>query len=395
MSLLVVLAGFIAFAGDRLGTLVGRRRLSLFGARPKRTGQIVGVLVGILIMVVTLGVSALAFRGATSVILNAQRTSDELVRLRAQEGVLRVNTQKLQQQIEDLSAQLEQLGANARKLTDQNDLLAAQNRTLEARNEQLTEENARFQEINASLDAINKDLSQQIRERNDRVNDMQAQVSLLEQQLEQQTSVLQSLRDQFEQISSGDVTYRKDELVHSGVIRAQSPGEIREELAQFVRTANEETARRGAGEVTLSAEQFNTLVSAVGQSPEADLVRLLSPRDQFGGEPVAVTIESVENTRLFDRGQLIVSRRVHLGGEDLRISQSDVRNFVLQLIRAANQRLLRAGLVETELARPVNLTEENFTNQLLRLTGPVTIGVVAAETIFRGGPAPVELVILD
>jgi energy-coupling factor transporter ATP-binding protein EcfA2 len=34
VALLVTLAGVIAYAGDRLGTWVGRRRLTLFGARP-------------------------------------------------------------------------------------------------------------------------------------------------------------------------------------------------------------------------------------------------------------------------------------------------------------------------------------------------------------------------
>ena len=44
--LLAFLAGVIAWAGDRLGTWAGRRRLTIFGARPKRTGQVIGVTGG-------------------------------------------------------------------------------------------------------------------------------------------------------------------------------------------------------------------------------------------------------------------------------------------------------------------------------------------------------------
>src|SRR5690606_29692189 len=40
------------------------------------------------------------------------------------------------------------------------------------------------------------------------------------------------------------------------------------------------------------------------------------------------------------------------------------------------------------------VTEEMFTNMLLRLTGPVTIGLVATEPIARAGPAHLELMIL-
>ena len=78
---LIVLAGGIAYLGDRLGGYVGRRRLSLFGARPRTTGAIVGVVAGILIMLTTIGVLALAFQNATRTLLNVQRTLDELNQL--------------------------------------------------------------------------------------------------------------------------------------------------------------------------------------------------------------------------------------------------------------------------------------------------------------------------
>ena len=63
LLVLMVLAGFIAYAGDVLGTTVGRRRLSLFGWRPKRTGRVVGIAAGVLVMLSTMGVLSLAFRG--------------------------------------------------------------------------------------------------------------------------------------------------------------------------------------------------------------------------------------------------------------------------------------------------------------------------------------------
>ena len=111
VGLLVLLAGVIAYAGDRLGTWVGRRRLTLFGARPKRTGQIVGVAAGILIMLTTLGVLALAFRNATQTLVNAQRTADELGRLRGQERFLQDQVGALGEQLQALEADLMQARA--------------------------------------------------------------------------------------------------------------------------------------------------------------------------------------------------------------------------------------------------------------------------------------------
>ena len=53
---LIVTGGAIAFIGDRLGSKVGKKRLSLFGLRPRHTSIIVTIVTGILITTTTLGV---------------------------------------------------------------------------------------------------------------------------------------------------------------------------------------------------------------------------------------------------------------------------------------------------------------------------------------------------
>ena len=45
---LAVVGGVIAFIGDRLGTRIGKRRLSIFGLRPRHTAVVVTVFTGVL-----------------------------------------------------------------------------------------------------------------------------------------------------------------------------------------------------------------------------------------------------------------------------------------------------------------------------------------------------------
>jgi len=54
---IMIVAGLIAYIGDRVGHQVGRRRLTLFGLRPKYTSTIVAVGTG---MLIALGVTAIA-----------------------------------------------------------------------------------------------------------------------------------------------------------------------------------------------------------------------------------------------------------------------------------------------------------------------------------------------
>ena len=52
----LILGGVIATVGDRIGTRVGKARLSLFNLRPRRTAVLVTILTGTLISATTLGI---------------------------------------------------------------------------------------------------------------------------------------------------------------------------------------------------------------------------------------------------------------------------------------------------------------------------------------------------
>ena len=112
------------------------------------------------------------------------------------------------------------------------------------------------------------------------------------------------------------------------------------------------------------------------------------------GATIDVVVEAIENTVLFERGQLVVSSDLHLGTSDLPISQDEIRNSLANLKNEAVRKMRRAGLDEGQLPDFGPVTEETFTNMLLRLTGRVSIGLVATEPISRAGPARLELMIL-
>ena len=60
ITVLVITGGVIAFIGDRLGTKIGKKRLSIFGLRPRHTSIIITIFTGIVITTLTFGVMAAA-----------------------------------------------------------------------------------------------------------------------------------------------------------------------------------------------------------------------------------------------------------------------------------------------------------------------------------------------
>lgn len=61
---LILVSGLVALIGNMVGRNIGRRRLTLFGLRPRYTAQVITVLTGMLITVVTLAVVLLVSHDA-------------------------------------------------------------------------------------------------------------------------------------------------------------------------------------------------------------------------------------------------------------------------------------------------------------------------------------------
>src|SRR5690606_8633963 len=86
--ILAVLGGISAYLGDRIGLRVGRRRLTLFGLRPKHTSVLITILTGILIVAVSLAVLSIASEDVRTALFRMRELQEALQTTRMQyEGV--------------------------------------------------------------------------------------------------------------------------------------------------------------------------------------------------------------------------------------------------------------------------------------------------------------------
>lgn len=80
---IIVVAGIIAYIGDRVGHVVGRRRLTLFGLRPRYTSTISAIVFGMLIAVVALLFVSVFVKNARLALFSINRLNDEITTLSA------------------------------------------------------------------------------------------------------------------------------------------------------------------------------------------------------------------------------------------------------------------------------------------------------------------------
>ena len=95
LFVLAIMGGIIAYLGDKIGSRVGKRKIKLFGLRPKYTSVLVTILTGISIAAVTLGVMSILSENVRIALFGMQQ-------LRMQNEALETQRNQLLKQAGDL-----------------------------------------------------------------------------------------------------------------------------------------------------------------------------------------------------------------------------------------------------------------------------------------------------
>lgn len=143
----LILGGFIALLGDRLGTKVGKARLRLFKLRPRQTATVITIVVGTLISASTLGILLLlseslrdglfeldeikaevraAERALDGAIAEKDKIADELSQVRQEQDRARDQLQQTKQDFARSTKRLETISGQAQGLQQELDVLLAE-----------------------------------------------------------------------------------------------------------------------------------------------------------------------------------------------------------------------------------------------------------------------------
>jgi uncharacterized protein (DUF3084 family) len=78
---IVIVAGVIAYIGDRVGHLVGRRRMTLLGLRPRYTSTLFAVGFGMIIALLVVGVLLLVSQDARQALFSIAKLNEQIANL--------------------------------------------------------------------------------------------------------------------------------------------------------------------------------------------------------------------------------------------------------------------------------------------------------------------------
>ena len=350
---LVLTGGVIAFIGDRLGSKVGKKKLSLFGLRPRHTSILVTIITGILITTVTFGILAIASKDVRTALFGMNKLKAEL---NEKQSMLEEASGALVNVKNDLNTTKEEYAKSKKNLEEtQEDLEIAQQAAellrqeqvaLQNRNQELWSDNQTLIEHNQSLVENNQFLL---------ANNESLKADNLE--LEKTNNDLQ---EGIENIRERPIIYRVGELLASGVIKkTDDPVKIQNDLNQIIALANSKIIDRLGTEgskdgVWIYPIQYQKAMDRLKQAKGDTVIRLIVAANLVKGDPVLTELEMHPNRVVYQENEFVYQKIYNVP-----IDGSNSEMLISDFLRNVNMTAINNGILPNPLTGTVGVINGN------------------------------------
>ena len=390
IAVLVITGGAIAFIGDRLGTKIGKKRLSIFGLRPRHTSIIITIFTGIVITTLTFGVMAAASENVRTALFGLeelnrtmQETKNNLLHTQADLDAAKSEQERTDAALQQSKADVTRLNEQQKTLEEEASRLQAGIAELEgakaeltARNEELSGNNQKLLADNTNLTADNENLT--------------ADNKKLEERTRQLRAGLITVRE-------GDIVFRAGEIIASGVIRGgRSNEEVAADMEMLAALANRNVSARFGSDrsdedIWIYRPEYEAAVETIAKSEQDIVVRIAAAGNLVRGEEVRTTLELYPNSIIYRDKEFIIARPYDLGLADDSEAEQTVMNFLKDVNFAATAK----GILPDPLRGTVGVMEgAQFYDVVAKLKGqrgPVILLAYANGDTDASGPLRLKI----
>lgn len=401
LFVLAVMGGIIAYIGDKIGSRVGKRKIVLFGLRPKYTSILITILTGISIAAVTLGVMSVLSENVRIALFGMHQIQLQRAELEAQRD-------KLLQQAEDLG----------REMQEKNEELASKEELLRRQDQQLNEYNQQLQTTLVDLEQAQRtrdDMSNQLAlvqvaydqastnltNAHNEIDDLEATKTNLTKTIKTLDNRIQLLNVIMQNVREGTVLFRVGEVLSSSVMDSgQNQQKTRDSLSAFMSQTNTYIRQHlgikdeKAVLLYVSQEEFDATVNKLMNATEGKkLVRITAAGNIILGEPAPVHVEVFDNNLVYDKGTTVYAETIK------RSDMSDNIEFqVVRFLHNVNKEAQSKGVLPDPLTGNVGaLTATEMFDAISKIKSygdvDITLEAVTTANIYSAGPLRISILV--
>ena len=389
---LEITGGAIAFIGDRLGTKVGKKKMSIFGLRPRHTSILVTIVTGVMITTTTLGVMSImsenvrmALFGMEKLNRSMQQAKSELAEASAQLAMAKSEQDKIQSELDDTKKELSGLEEQKNRLEAQTQELQAVNGRLEDANQLLTDNNHELLQKSDKLTRINNILE----EGNERLSKNNSELYQINREL---TTGIQIMRE-------GSIAFQAGETLAGGIIQGKrSVEEIHNDIGRLLDMARYTVSRKLGSEakenekdIWIYQPEFEEAAKYISEHEGEFVVRIVAAGNLIQGEAVDTNLQLFANKTVYKDGDLLVEKKVSFNPGN----GAELEAVLTSFLSDVNHKATSDGMIPDAVNGSVGVVDAeqiySLMSQLQKSSGNAIISAFADGVTDIVGPLRIKL----
>lgn len=380
LVIIAIMGGLIAYMGDKLGTKVGKRRMSLFGLRPKHTSIIVTIVTGLLVAAATVGVLTITSQSVRTALFGMDQ--------------LRADMNRLTAEVAAKNAELEQgkalLEANKKELADR----MAEIETIRKEVDQSRQELADAQAAKVATEAELSALQASYDEASKKLAALEATRVSMEKHIADLQKTQEELKTGIIHLREGTILFQVDQLLAQAVVRnGLSPNEARDAVNSIVEDTNKLVLRRlgvedhGESVVYVDRQNIEVAISKIEESKTPMVIQVVAAGNIIAGEPTVATIHVYPQQFIYKSGDVIATSVID-GGSNAQVN-------MLRFLKQVNEEAKSKGVIPDSLSGDIGTIpgDELFSaiRRIGMLHGKVYVEAYADGDTYSSGPVHIKL----
>lgn len=372
LAIIAVMGGIIAYVGDKIGTKVGKQRMSLFGLRPKYTSIVVTIITGLMIAAATVGVLSISSRSVRTALFGLDQMYAQMEEL----------NQQIAAKNEELKARQAEIDAQAEQMNTMQEAVQASQQELE--------------EVRAARDAMGADLQsvkEAYQEAQGRMGDLEKARRVMEDHIADLQFTAKNLENNITNLREGTVMFRVGELLSSATVRpGLSETEAQGVLTDILNDTNGLILKR----FNIKEEQSVLYVSrsnmadAAKQLAAADtpmMVRIVASGNIIVGEPAIAKIQIFPQRLIYHKGDIVWVGGIN-GGDN---AQNAVVDFLGEVNKGAKEKGIIPDPLSGEVGNVPGAELFEVINQVRNTNGPLRIEAITTKDTYSSDTLQIRL----
>ncbi len=383
---LMLMGGIIAFLGDKIGSKVGKKRMTLFGLRPKYTSVIVTIISGILISFLTIAALAVVNENVRVALFGLSQLQARMASLDQEIKVKNAELDKGKRQLEERNKEYREVTILSENTAKELEQVESQRAYMESE----------LSTVQKAYDEARKGIEQsaeEIKELEKTKDELSGNISRLNKEKE-------TLMENIAAIREGTVVFRAGQVLTDAVVDENMTKEQSEQvLGSILNDINNllkermKVTDKDVYLVRIPQQAFDSAVDKVKEAKTKKLVRVVAAGNLILGEPAIVEFDVFDDNLIFKKDETIMSVKM-LNYQGLKRADAQV----IRLLNDLNHYAKEKGVLPDPITGKIGQLEGqellNVIEKVKDYDSNCTLVIKAKNDIYTEGPLLIDVEVI-